>query len=266
MNVRFLGVNNVESRQSRMSSIVIDGVIALDAGGLTSSLSFRSQLRLGALFLTHQHYDHIRDVPALAMNFRERGRTIAIYSTLPVFDILKSRFFDGEIYPNFLESRDGVTTVDYHLMEPYTPNKVLGYTVEAIPVIHAVPAVGFLVTSPDGDSLFYTGDTGPGLFETWRHISPNMLIVEVTLPNRLGEHAREMGHLTPELLAGELATFKELRGYLPQVVAVHMNPAFEADISAELNELSVRTAADVSPARKGTEITLGAQLPHTQVP
>ena len=68
MNIRLLGAHNCESPNSKMVSLLIDGAIALDAGALTSSLSFEAQRKLRAIFLTHQHYDHVRDIPAIAMN------------------------------------------------------------------------------------------------------------------------------------------------------------------------------------------------------
>ena len=82
---------------------MIDDVLAIDAGGLTSSLSFSAQQKLKAILLTHQHYDHIRDIPALAMNLFLSDATINIYSTLPVHDALATHLLDGELYPNFLE-------------------------------------------------------------------------------------------------------------------------------------------------------------------
>ena len=38
MKIRFLGVHNIESDKAKLLSILIDDVLALDAGGLTSLL------------------------------------------------------------------------------------------------------------------------------------------------------------------------------------------------------------------------------------
>jgi hypothetical protein len=104
----------------------------------------------------------------------------------------------------------------------------------AVPVNHVVPAFGLQITSSDGKTVFYTSDTGPGLADCWRQISPELLIIEVTAPNRYEEFARRSGHLTPYLLRQELAGFNELKGYLPSVVTVHMNPLDEKEIEAEI--------------------------------
>jgi hypothetical protein len=49
---------------------------------------------------------------------------------------------------------------------------------------------------------------------------PNLLVIEVTASNRFNEFATNSRHLTPDLLKQELVTFRELKGYLPDVVAI----------------------------------------------
>ena len=46
MDIKLLGTHNTESRDTRLVSLLIDGVLAIDAGALTSSLSFEDQLKL----------------------------------------------------------------------------------------------------------------------------------------------------------------------------------------------------------------------------
>lgn len=239
-----------------MASIVIDDMLAIDAGSLTSSLSFKAQTKLKALLLTHQHYDHIRDLPALAMNLSLRESSIGIYSTRPVHEALKQYLFDGKIYPNFFEPRDGKTVLSFSRLEPHRSVSVQGYAVLPVPVIHPVPAVGYQVMAKRGQTLFYTGDTGPGLYETWRHISPHLLVIEVTVPNRFDDFASESSHLSPDLLKNELLTFKEVKGYLPRVVTVHMNPDLEDEISLQIQEVAADLGADITLAREGMEIEL----------
>jgi len=104
MDIKFLGVHNCESKETKCISLLIDDILAIDAGGLTSSLSLEAQQKLKALLLTHQHYDHIKDIPALAMNLFLDGGTINIYSIAPVFEAVTSYLLDGKLYPKFLET------------------------------------------------------------------------------------------------------------------------------------------------------------------
>ena len=91
MKIQILGAHNCESQDTRLVSLLIDGVLAIDAGALTSSLSFKAQQKIKAILLTHQHYDHIRDIPALGMNSLLQETTISVYSTRAVRDALALR-------------------------------------------------------------------------------------------------------------------------------------------------------------------------------
>ena len=86
--------------------------------------------------------------------------------------------------------------LDFHTIEPTLAFNIDRYEVTAVPVSHSVPTVGYQVKS-EGRSFFYTGDTGPGLSECWSHISPDLLIIETTAPNRFTDFGRESKHLTP---------------------------------------------------------------------
>ena len=80
MKIQFLGAHNCESATTRLVSILIDDVLALDAGSLTSTLSIEAQLNLKAVLLTHHHYDHIRDIPALGMNALFYDTSVPVYA------------------------------------------------------------------------------------------------------------------------------------------------------------------------------------------
>ena len=237
MNIRILGAHNCESQNTKAVSMLIDDSLALDAGGLTATLPFPDQQKLKALLLTHQHYDHIRDVPSLAMNLYLSGATINIYSILPVYDTLTKYLLNNELYPNFLERPQENPTIKFTEIKMRDTEQIEGYSVLAVPVNHSVPTVGYQITS-NGKIVFYTGDTGPGLADCWRYVSPQLLIIEVTASNRYEEFAKESRHLTPNLLQQELISFRELKGYLPRVVVVHINPWLEEEIEAEIDAVA----------------------------
>lgn len=257
MNIRVLGAHRCESRDSGFISLLVDEVLAIDAGSLTSSLSFRAQRKLKAVLITHQHYDHVRDVPAIAMSFFLLGATINIYSTQNVCDALTTYLLNGKLYPKFQESPAANPTVKLKVIEPLEPEQIAGYSVLAVPVKHGTATVGYQVTSADGGVVFYTGDTGPGLAGCWEYVSPQLLIIEVSAPNRYEEFARESGHLTPSLLQQELIGFRELKGYLPQVVVVHMDPGLETEIAAEIAVVAETLNNSINLAYKGMRLHLG---------
>jgi ribonuclease BN (tRNA processing enzyme) len=234
MDIRILGAHNVESVNTGFTSMLIDSVLALEAGALTSRLSLAEQGRLKAVILTHEHYDHIRDIPAVGMSFFMAGKTLDIYAPADVQKALMAYLINDVIYPDYTKKPAEKPSLRLHLLEQGKKQKIAGYEVLPIPVAHAVPAVGVEVTSPDGKKVFYTSDTGPGLADVWRQVSPDILLVELTLLTARASFAQLTGHLTPPLLQQELESFRDIRGYLPKVVLVHLDPNTEAELKTEI--------------------------------
>lgn len=256
MKIQFLGVHNCESQNTKLTSLLIDDVLVVDAGGLTSSLSFTAQQRLEAILLTHQHYDHIRDVPAIVFNFAMVNAAIDIYSTLPVYEILITHLLNGKVYPELLGWPPENPKINFTVVEPYKTEQIKGYSILPIPVNHSVPTVGYQITSPDGKVVFYTGDTGPDLADCWERIAPQLLIIEVSAPDRFEAYYKERGHLTPALLKQELTSFREVKGYLPQVVVVHLNPGLEEETKAEIAAVAEDLNHPISVGYEGMELRL----------
>jgi len=237
MELEILGAHNCESAEARLTSLLIDGVLALDAGGLTSTLPLEAQRGLKAVLLTHQHFDHIRDLATLGMNLYGRG-SIELYATQSVLDMVGSHIFNDELYVDFSRRPSPRPTFKMCPLEPYREEMIHGYAVLPLPVNHSVPTVGYQITSGDDKCLFYTGDTGRNHPSLWQAVSPQLLVTEVTMPTSYQEMATSAGHLTPRLLREELLEFRREKGYLPHIVIIHMNPQLEAEIRSEVEEVA----------------------------
>jgi ribonuclease BN (tRNA processing enzyme) len=245
MELRVLGAHNLESKETRMEAHLIDGVLALDAGGLTRALSFEEQMGIRAIILSHRHFDHIRDLLPLGLAIRDNGVTVEVYAIQDTVEFVQSRLMDGSLYPDFLSTPSPENpTFRLNVVEPYKAFKVLEYSVVAVRVPHSVPAAGFQISSPDV-RLFYTGDAGRGLSDAWKHVSPEVLLTEVTFGNRNEAKAIEVGHLTPALLAEALTHFKSERGYLPRVIVSHMSPRWEDAIRQELPAVAEQLGIEI---------------------
>jgi len=256
MKIRILGAHNIESRNTKYACLLIDDVLALDAGALTSTLSLKAQARIKAVLLTHRHYDHVNDVPALGMNFLLLGKAFEIYATQSVFKDLADHYADEVLYPDFSAKPPENPSFRLKTIEPGQEVTIGGYKILPVNVRHAVPCVGYQVTSPGGEKLFYTSDTGPGLIECWRQVSPDLLIIEVTCINRYRDFAVEAGHLTPSLLQAELESFRKHKGYLPPIVTIHANPIDEKELEAELTGVAGALKANIQLGREGMIIIL----------
>ena len=256
MEIKVLGAHNCESDKVRLVSFLIDDVLAIDAGALSSSLSFKAQQKIKAILLTHAHFDHIRDIPVLGMSALLHETTINVYATQAVREALATHILNGRIYANFMEKPENNPIIKFTVIEPGKAVRIAGYSVLAVPVNHSVPTVGYQITSPEGKKFFYTGDTGPDLTGCWRLVSPDLLITEVTAPNRYEAFELKSLHLTPSLLKPELIAFRKLKGYLPPVITVHMNPRQEKEVAEETALLAKELDTSITLAYEGMRIQL----------
>ena len=104
--------------------------------------------------------------------------------------------------------------------------------------------------------LFYTGDTGQGVTDCWPHVSPNVLLTEVTFGNENESVAHKVGHLTPKLLREALKLFKAEHGRLPKVIVSHMNPPWESAVRAELPAVVEELGLDLTVAQADMTFSL----------
>ena len=256
MNIKFLGTHNAESKYTKLVSLLIDDVLAVDTGSLTSELSFSEQEKIKAILLSHGHYDHIRGVPAFAFN--NACRTTKVFGTQQTLKILSSHLVDGVIYPKFTKTTPicGEQSLEFVPLEPFIPIDIEGYQVLALPVKHPISSVGFEITSKDGKRVFYSGDTGPSLSAVWEHISPQLIIIEVTFPNKLENVAKNAEHLCPKMLKKELKKFHRVKGYFPQVILIHLTPKYMEEIKKEVKELAKELKLSINIASDGKEIII----------
>ena len=258
MELTILGAHNCESDKMKLTSLLIDGVIAVDAGGLTSSLSIDDQQRLKAVLITHHHFDHIRDLETLGMNiYMHKPNGLGVYALQSTLDIISAYMCDGVLYPDFTKRPSPDNPV--FRLKPVEPDEefvVAGYKITPFPVNHGVPTVGYRITSPDNKSLIFTGDTTRNTIETWQGQSAQLIVTEVTLPNAQEAAARDSRHLTPQMLKGELLDFKKANGYIPPVVTVHMSPHLEDKIKQEIARVADELGTKITCGHEGMRITV----------
>lgn len=257
MEVRILGAHSIEVKDMRMTSLLIDGVLAIDAGSLTSSLSLTEQQRIKAILLTHQHFDHTRDLVTFGANGAMFSSPVRVHALGQALDVITSCLLDGRMYVDFSKwPSEEAPFLQTEIITPYEKKMVEDYEILAIPVKHAAPAVGYQVVSQEGKSMFYTGDTGPGFSASWEHISPQLLITEVSGLNKHEDLLRRVGHLSAKLLKEELVRIRQVKEYLPRVIAVHISPHYEGDIRREIDEIAEEMGITIEVGYEGMMISL----------
>jgi len=238
---KVLGCHGSRFPKEKLTSFLIDGVLALDAGALASSLTLKEQMNLKAILISHCHFDHIKDIFFLTDNLINRNsRPLRVYSIREVIQALKKHAFNNILWPDFTKIPDIKNPV--LTLESIPEGKKIqieGFTVEAISVNHSVPAVGYSITK-NRKTVVYSGDTGP-TEELWKRVKKikNLkgVIFETSFPDKFGKLTYLGGHITPRTLKGEL---NKLGLVSCLIYLCHLKPQFKKDILGDIRKLKIK--------------------------
>ena len=245
MRLKVLGAYGASDAEHNLTGYLIDDWFAVDAGTLTSKLSFAQQARVQAVYITHPHADHVRDLPHLIQNrFSSPTQPLTIFAAKDVLELLVRDVFNGITWPDFAEipsaANNNKPVVQYRAL---TPGKRIVFNevgITAVPVDHQIPAAGCLLEM-NGQSIVFTGDTGP-TNEIWKRTNKMekvvAIVTEASFPNDQQALADETAHLSPNTFGEEL---KKILVDAP-VYASHRKIPFERDIESQIRNLRDRRA------------------------
>src|SRR5687768_985922 len=247
MRLRVLGAYGASDATHNLTGYLIDDRIAVDAGTLTSKLSLAQQSKIEAVYLTHAHADHIRDLPHLMHNrFNQNTQPfvpLTIVASEEVMENLQKHVFNGEVWPDFAQFTAPMTGKSAVIYRPLAPGKrtmINGAAFTAVPVSHTVAAAG-IILELDSQTIVFTGDTGPTK-EIWKRTNKSTnivaIITEASYPNDLQELADASGHLSPNTLATELSKIE----VEAPVYASHRKLPYERKIESEIKNIRDRRA------------------------
>jgi len=222
-----------------MTSFLIGGTVAVDAGAITRALTIAEQRAIRHVLITHTHMDHTASLPFLVENiFDVVSEPLSIYCTQAVLGAVRRHLFNNDTWPDFSRIPNQVSpSVRFEVIEPEVPFVIEGaeggdLEVTAIPVNHIVPTTGLLLRQ-GGSSVIFTSDTGP-TDRIWEVANAtedlSALITECSFPNRMQSVADVSLHLTPQTLAGEL---HKLEREVP-VHLYHFKPPYLEELRAEV--------------------------------
>jgi ribonuclease BN (tRNA processing enzyme) len=234
MEWRILGSFGGSSPTCRMTSFLINGHLALDAGSITQALTLPEQRQIDRIVVTHSHLDHTASIPFLVENtFGATEGGLEILVTPQAMKMVKLHLFNNDTWPDFTRIPNVLLpAVRLRQIESRQPTSIDDLTLTPYPVRHIVPTHGYVVED-EKSAVIFTSDTGP-TEEIWEvaNRTPRLkaLIVEVSFPSRLQAVADLSLHLTPTTLAGELA---KLKRDVP-VYLYHLKPSCLEELRDEL--------------------------------
>lgn len=246
MRVRVLGCSGGSAPGRNPSSYLLDDGIAVDAGALASALTLEEQQTVGDVFLTHAHWDHVRDLPLTVINRGPDAATLRLHGPAASLHAVRTHLMNGEVWFRAFD----LPTVETPFVAamPIAPGETRTcgrYRITAIEVPHTVTSVSYLVD--DGRcSVLLNGDTsGGGILRDLPRSSPlRAVFLEASFPNRMADFAALTGHLTPQLLE------REVRDLPPgvDILVTHLKPGFETEMAREIADLG---RPGVRPCRDG---------------
>ena len=164
MKLQFSGTGSILT--SRMSaSALVDDTLLID----TPNGSMKAMRRAGldpcavdTCLITHFHADHFFDIVFLLLEQglqQTRDRDLVLIGPAGFADRVNQLFELS--YPGSWNGIKDKVRPRYVEFDPAQGGECSegGYTIRALPMEHAVPTLGYLITDPAGARLGYTGDT-----------------------------------------------------------------------------------------------------------
>lgn len=239
MRFKVLGCYGAELPNFRPTGFLIGESLLLDAGTIGVALDEEQEMLVSDVLITHPHMDHVKSLPFLIDVVASRKNSpIIIYSIHDVLDIIHKHLFNNLLWPDFTKIPSAENPfVRLVSVEEGIYKKINEFMIKAIKVNHTVPTVGYIIKDSNGDSLLYTGDTGP-TEAIWKEASLEKslkgVIVETSFPNSMKELALASGHLTPEMLSLEL---KKMEDIDVPIFITHLKPSHLDILKEELMAL-----------------------------
>jgi ribonuclease BN (tRNA processing enzyme) len=235
--IRVLGTYGGSAPGYRMTTFLIDGETALDAGALTESLPLAAQRRIRRVALTHAHFDHFASLPFLVANLAGRESTpLEVAAPAPVLASIRRHVFNDSTWPDFTHLPSASRpALKFRTIAEGRPYRAGAVTLTPVAVNHLIPGYGYIVSKP-GRSVVFSGDTGP-TERLWKVVSRvrnlKAVFLEVSFSDDQQDLARDSKHMTPRLVARELA---KMPAKVP-VYLYHMKPPSLARIRREIAAL-----------------------------
>jgi ribonuclease BN (tRNA processing enzyme) len=229
--------------------VLVNDVVAIDAGSLGLYGSPADQGRIGHVFLTHAHMDHVGSLPIFLENVSDdSARCPTIHAPQAVLDVIHTDVLNDRLFPDFVRlSNDGPPLVRLEPLTPGRPVQVAGLSVTAVDVDHVVPTVGYLVDDSKSAFVFVTDTAPTDAIWALANQCPRLkaVFLEVTFPEAELWLAQVAKHLTPKLFAGEV---RKLRAGVP-IYAIHLKPRCRDQMVEELAALKLPNLTVLEPGR-----------------
>ncbi len=219
-----------------LTGFVVNDDLAVDAGPLASWSNVAAQAKLQNILLTHSHIDHVAGLPVLLDTvYQVAGTAPQIHGLPATLEVLRKDLFNDRLMPDFVSlSQTLPPFLSLQELEAHRPTSIGRYVVTALPLVHTVPAVAYLIDDRTSAVAIIT-DTAPvpevlAPLARWPRLKA--VFLEASFPQRLADLAKTTCHLTT-------GQFLEAASLFPEnvaVLAIHVKPRFYQEVKDELQK------------------------------
>ena len=147
MKIEVLGGYGGESIDCRMTCLLVNDGIALDAGSLSQALSIERQRQVHSIVLTHSHMDHTNSLPFFIENvFGVVRESIDVYASAATIYAIRKHLFNNDTWPDFTRLPNHLLPVmQFHELSAEMPVSIDGVRFTPIAVDHLIPTFGYRI-------------------------------------------------------------------------------------------------------------------------
>jgi cAMP phosphodiesterase len=227
------------SARQHLACLVINDLVAVDAGSLAMAATDEMRRGLRDVVLTHAHLDHVAGLPLFIDDlFATLREPITVHALQEVVNILERDIFNWSVFPRFSELDAGHgPPIAYSVIDPNSDFQIADLTFRPFAADHNVPSAGYIISDADG-SVAISGDSASltALVEAVAGRNDvRAILVECAFPNELATIAKNSHHMTPSVLADQLSG---LEVDCP-VLVINIKPNYREKVIDELGVLDI---------------------------
>src|SRR6266446_4639829 len=102
MKIKVLGCHGGELPRHRTTCFLIDRKLTIDGGAITAALELDEILEIDDIFLTHSHFDHVKDVPLMTdLLVGRREKPVVVHGPAETMEAMDKDVFNTPVWPDF---------------------------------------------------------------------------------------------------------------------------------------------------------------------
>src|SRR5258707_5590357 len=119
MKIRVLGCHGGELPGHRTTCFLLDQKLCVDGGSITGVLELEDILKIDDIFLTHSHFDHVKDVPLMTdLLVGKREKPVIVHGPAETMEAMDKDVVNNRVWADFRPIPTPEQTVNAFTIHP----------------------------------------------------------------------------------------------------------------------------------------------------